>query len=89
MEQKFDENPHPCVGVIYPTVLDELDPLDDGEVVTVNEAFRPKCVIPPRTMPIPKEGTVGYVKVEKRNYEGPELKPRLFKVDDYRFETVG
>lgn len=35
-------------------------------------------------MPIPKEGTVGYVKVESKHYEGPELKPRWFDVDDFK-----
>ena len=53
------------------------------------ETFEPSQIITPDDYPLPKEGTVGYVKVEKRNYERPELKPRLFKVDDYRFETVG
>lgn len=87
MEQNFNENPHPCVGVmypaflndtpaewrdlppdgltleetesmvvlrtvddyefgvIYPAVLDELDPLDDGEVEIVDEPFDMSKVI--------------------------------------------
>ena len=44
--------------------------------------------IEPVIMPIPKEGTVGYVKVESKHYEGPELKPRWFDVDEYEFEAI-
>jgi len=40
--------------------------------------------IRPTNLTIPNVGTVGYVKVEREHYEGPELKPRLFKVDDYK-----
>jgi len=105
MEQNksFNEHPHPCVGVMYPAFLNDVDPatgrdlppdgmtLEEIEsmVVTVNEPFDMSKVINPDDYPLPKEGTVGYVKVEREHYEGPELKPRLFKVDDYRFETVG
>ena len=32
-------------GVIYPAVLDELDPLDDGEVEIVDEPFDMSKVI--------------------------------------------
>lgn len=48
------------------------------------ETFEPSQIITPDGYPIPKEGTVGYVKVEREHYEGSELKPRLFKVDDFK-----
>ena len=28
-----------CFGVVCPAILDEIDPLDEGEVVTVNKPF--------------------------------------------------
>lgn len=37
----------------------------------------------------PKEGTVGYVKVESKHYEGPEIKPQLFGVDSYELDIIG
>jgi len=37
---------------------------------------------------VPTEGTVGYVHVEEINYDGPEIKPRLFDVDSYTFELI-
>ena len=52
------------------------------------ETFEPSQIITPDDYPLPKEGTVGYVKVEKRNYER-ELNPKLFKVDLQCWETVG
>ena len=34
-----------CFGVIYPAILDEIDPLDDGEVRTINAPFDVSKVI--------------------------------------------
>lgn len=47
------------------------------------ETFEPSQIITPDDYPLPKTGTVGYVKVEKRNYER-ELNPKLFEVDDFK-----
>ena len=82
--KSFNEHPHPCVGVMYPTFLNDVEPATGRDLppdgLTLEEI---------EGMTILRTGTVGYVKVEREHYEGPELKPRLFKVDDYRFETVG
>lgn len=37
---------------------------------------------------IPTEGTVGYVHVERVDYDGPEIRPQLFDVDSYEFELI-
>lgn len=55
----------------------------------MEQNFKPTTIINPGNYPIPKEGTVGYVKVENKHYEGTELKPRWFEVDSYSFESVG
>lgn len=98
MEQKFNENPHPCVGVMYPAFLNDVEPATGRDLpldgMTLEEiesmvVLRTKCVITPDDYPLPKEGTVGYVKVESKRYEGPELKPRWFDVDEYEFEAIG
>lgn len=88
MEQIREQDLMPSIGYFCPVELDERDD-EEIRVVTVNEPFDMSKVINPDDYPLPKEGTVGYVKVEREHYEGSELKPRLFKVDDYRFETVG
>lgn len=97
MEQKFNENPHPCVGVMYPAFLNDVEPATGRDLppdgMTLEEiesmvVLRTKRVITPDDYPLPKEGTVGYVKVEKRNYER-KLEPKLFEVDLQCWETVG
>lgn len=36
----------------------------------------------------PTEGTIGYVHVEDGQYDGPELEPTTFKVEENDFESV-
>ena len=85
MEQKFDNELMTTVGYFCPCMEDEEM---DSEVVTINEGFQPKCVIDPVLMPIPKEGTVGYVKFENPNDYVGETEPRWFDVDEYEFEAI-
>ena len=97
MEQNFNENPHPCVGVMYPAFLNDTpaewrDLPPDGLTTEETESMvvlRTKRVITPDDYPLPKEGHIGYVKVESKHYEGPELKPRWFDVDEYKYEAIG
>lgn len=79
----------PTVGVYCTMACHDYEPPRLLSASESEAVLRTKCVIPPGTMPIPKEGTVGYVKVESKNYEGPELKPRWIDVDEYEFETIG
>ena len=53
------------------------------------ETFKPSQIITPDDYPLPKEGHIGYVHIEKIDNNGPELKPCLFDVDEHRFEVVG
>ena len=76
MEQKFNDELMPTVGVYCTMACDDYQP---PRLLSASESE----AINPGTMPIPKEGTVGYVKVESKHYEGPELKPRWFDVDDF------
>lgn len=55
----------------------------------MEQLFKPTRVITPDAMPIPKEGTVGYVHIENVDYEGPEIEPKFFDVDSYEVEIVG
>lgn len=45
--------------------------------------------INPETMPIPKEGHIGYVKFENPNDYVRESEPRWIDVDEYEFEAIG
>lgn len=47
-----------------------------------------KKIITPEPRPVPKTGHIGYVKVESYDYEGSELKPRLFDMDLQDWDTV-
>jgi len=103
MEQNksFNEHPHPCVGVMYPAFLNDVEPatgrdlppdgmtLEEIEnmVVTVNEPFDMSKVINPDDYPLPKEGTVGYVKIESVNYEGERPEPRIFEMAGWQDAT--
>lgn len=53
----------------------------------MEQEFKPARIINPGAITVPKTGTVGYVKVENKHYEGTELKPRWFEAGDY--EDVG
>ena len=54
----------------------------------MKSVFEPKAIINPGQATIPKEGHIGYVKVENYHYEGPELEAKRFSVDSYEFEDV-
>lgn len=45
-------------------------------------------IINSNTQTLPESGRVGYVHIEEKNYDETELKPRLFGVDSYTFESV-
>ena len=81
MEQKFNDELMTTVGYFSPCMEDEEM---DSEVVTVNEAFRPKCVIEPVLMPIPKEGHIGYVKFENPQEYAELCEPQWGDVDDFK-----
>lgn len=53
----------------------------------MKKEIEPTMIITPEPRPIPKTGHVGYVKVIKKHYEVPELKPRLFDVDLREIQT--
>lgn len=53
------------------------------------ETFEPSQIISPDCYPIPTEGHIGYVHIEKIDNNGPELKPCLFEVDVCEWEDVG
>lgn len=36
----------------------------------------------------PVEGTIGYVHVEDVHYDGPELEPKVFMVEENEFEAI-
>ncbi len=52
------------------------------------ETFEPSQIITPDDYPLPKEGTVGYVKFENPNDYVGETEPRWFDVDEYEFEAI-
>jgi hypothetical protein len=50
------------------------------------EHFKATAINP--GMPIPKDGTVGYVKFENPNDYVGETEPRWIDVDEYEYEAI-
>lgn len=91
MEQRFDKDLMPTIGEYCTMVCPDYEPPRLLSASESEEILRKTKLVyaTPDDYPLPKEGHIGYVHIEKIDNNGPELKPCLFEVDVCEWEDVG